>query len=39
MLLNNTKIMKSLAERKRLWTGEKGGFDKADLVKWYKIYN
>ena len=39
ILLKNDKAIKSLAERKRLWEGEEGQFNKKDLAKWYKVYN
>ena len=39
ILLKNDKAVKSLAERKRLWEGKEGQFNKKDLAKWYKVYN
>jgi hypothetical protein len=30
---------KSVAEKKRLWKGDKGKFKKKDLGKWFKLYD
>lgn len=31
--------MKSYAEKKFRWKGEKGSFKKKDLQKWFKVYD
>ena len=39
MLMENKNYTKTLALKKRLWTGEEGAFAKKNLQEYYKVYN
>lgn len=37
--MDNKNYMRSLALKKRLWTGDNGTFANKELSEWFKVYN
>lgn len=39
IVMENKNYTKSLALKKRRWTGDEGAFEKKDLQEWFKVFN